>query len=121
MATRWPLGGFVVRVFAWLPAAFVVWYFAAPVLLWPAALLVELVAHAPGSRTSCRGVDAVRRDAELRDDAAARAPPRRRPDTITVDVNMLLYAFGLPLYAALVLAAREPQLAAPAARAGTRR
>jgi len=27
---------------------------------------------------------------------------------ITVDVNALLYAFGLPLYVALVLAAREP-------------
>ena len=27
---------------------------------------------------------------------------------ITVDVDMLLYSFGLPLYAALVLAAREP-------------
>ena len=34
------LGGFVIRVLAWLPVAFVVWYFAAPVLLWPAVLLV---------------------------------------------------------------------------------
>ena len=30
---------------------------------------------------------------------------------VTVDVDMLLYGFGLPLYAALVLAAREPGLA----------
>jgi hypothetical protein len=28
---------------------------------------------------------------------------------ITVDVDGLLYAFGMPLYAALVLAAREPK------------
>ena len=27
---------FIVRMLAWLPVAFVVWYFAAPVLLWPA-------------------------------------------------------------------------------------
>ena len=28
--------------------------------------------------------------------------------TVSVDVNMLLYAYGLPMFAALVLAAREP-------------
>jgi hypothetical protein len=28
---------------------------------------------------------------------------------VSVDVNMLLYAFGLPLFAALTLAAREPK------------
>jgi hypothetical protein len=32
---------FVVTVLAWLPVAFVVWYFAAPLLLWPVKLLAE--------------------------------------------------------------------------------
>src|SRR5450432_684373 len=34
---------FVVRVVAWLPLTFAVWYLAAPLLAWPVALLAELV------------------------------------------------------------------------------
>ena len=105
-ATRRPLGRFIVKVFAWLPAAFAVWYFAAPALLWPAAIIARLVArlfladlvdvveHAGATLTFVT---------TLKPDAALAQSGR-----ITVDVDMLLYAFGLPLYAALVLAAREP-------------
>ncbi len=37
---RTPLGRFVLKVLVWLPAAFVVWYFAAPLLLWPVKVLL---------------------------------------------------------------------------------
>jgi hypothetical protein len=49
------LGGFVIRVIGWLPVAFVVWYFAAPILLWPAALVVKLIAQVDSR--SRRGIE----------------------------------------------------------------
>jgi hypothetical protein len=101
-----PLARFVVRVVAWLPVAFAVWYLAAPVLIWPARLLVELVARA-GFADLVRAVE--------QSGATLTFATSLRPGTataatasITVDVNALLYSFGLPLYAALVLAARVP-------------
>ena len=103
---RNPLGRFIGKVFAWLPAAFAVWYFAAPVLMWPAALIVELVARV--------GFGELVRSIEQTGATLTFATTLKPGGTsmasgqITVDVNMLLYAFGLPLYAALVLAAREP-------------
>jgi hypothetical protein len=105
-ATKRPLGRFVLRVIAWLPAAFVIWYFAAPALTWPAAALVELVARAGFgdlvSGVSQSGATLTFATALRPGEAGAKA------GQITVGVNMLLYAYGLPLYAALVLAAREP-------------
>jgi hypothetical protein len=100
-----PLRGFIARVFAWLPAAFVVWYFAAPVLMWPVVLLVELARSAFGDLL--RGVEQA---GSVLTFATTLKPgsTSARGAEITVDVNMLLYSFGLPLYAALVLAAREP-------------
>jgi hypothetical protein len=35
---------FVLRTLAFLPLAFAVWYFAAPLLLWPALLIVRAIA-----------------------------------------------------------------------------
>jgi hypothetical protein len=101
-----PLRGFIARVFAWLPAAFAVWYFAAPVLMWPVALLVELVAR-PAFGDLVRGVEQA---GSVLTFATALKPgsTSTRGAEITADVNMLLYSFGLPLYAALVLAVREP-------------
>ncbi|HYR01250.1 MAG TPA: exosortase H-associated membrane protein, partial [Casimicrobiaceae bacterium] len=43
---RTPLGRFVLKVLAWLPAAFVVWYFGAPILLYPVKVLLALAASA---------------------------------------------------------------------------
>jgi hypothetical protein len=101
-----PLRGFFARVFAWLPAAFLAWYFAAPVLMWPVALLVELVART-GFGDLVRGVEQA---GSVLTFATALKPgvSSTRGAEITAEVNMLLYSFGLPLYAALVLAAREP-------------
>jgi hypothetical protein len=105
-ATRGPLPGFIARVFAWLPAAFFVWYLGAPVLLWPVALLVQLVARI-GFADLVGGIEQAGGMLTF----ATTLKPGGTAATggqITVDVNMLLYAFGLPLYAALVLAARQP-------------
>jgi hypothetical protein len=102
---RRPLAGFVARVFAWLPATFAVWYFAAPVLLWPAAVIVEFIARA-GFANLVHGIDQAGATLVF----ATTVKPggtSAQAGQITVDVDMLLYAFGLPLYAALVLAARE--------------
>jgi hypothetical protein len=102
-----PLGRFVLKVLGWLPAMFVVWYFSAPLLLWPVKLLLAAVAHTGFADL----VTAVEQNAAvftfattLRPGEAIAASAR-----VTVDVDGLLYSFGMPLYAALVLAAREPR------------
>jgi len=104
---RRPLGRFIIKVFAWLPAAFFVWYFAAPVLMWPAALVTRLVARAGFADL----VQAVTQSGAIVTFATTLRPGEASAQSgqVTVDINMLLYAFGLPLYAALVLAAREPR------------
>lgn len=102
-----PLTPFVLRVLAWLPVAFAVWYFAAPLLLWPVALLTGAVARLGFADL----VETVQQTGAvfafvttLRPGATAVAG-----GAVTVEVNALLYAFGLPLFAALTLAAAEPR------------
>jgi hypothetical protein len=101
-----PVARFVVKAIAWLPLAFAVWYFTAPVLLWPAKLLAQGIARA-GLSDLVSSVDqsgaTYTFTTTLKPGAALGAS-----GTIAVDVNALLYAFGLPLFVALVLAAREP-------------
>ena len=108
MATnaRGPLGGFIARVFAWLPVTFVAWYFAAPALVWPAALIVELVARL-ALADIVEGIEQVR--SVLTFVTTLKPGSTSTQDAqVTVDVDLLLYSFGLPLYAALVLAAKLP-------------
>ena len=92
---------------AWLPAAFVVWYFGAPLLLWPVKILLELAVRAGFSDL----VATIEQNAALFTFATTLRPGAAvgTAGRITVDVDGLLYAFGLPLYAALVVAAREPR------------
>jgi hypothetical protein len=98
------LSAFVLAVLAWLPIAFAVWYFAAPLILWPCVLLIEAVARGVFSGL-VRSVEQVA--------ATVTFATSLRPGTgvsggfVSVDVNLLLYSFGLPLLAALTLAARE--------------
>lgn len=91
---------FVLRTLAFLPLAFAVWYFAAPLLLWPALLVVRAIAHAGFG-------DLVRTVEQSNAVATFVTTLRANNGVVTVDVNMLLYSFGLPLFAALTLAARE--------------
>ena|SRR5688572_114464 len=103
---RNPLPRFVVLTLAWLPVAFGVWYLAAPLLFWPAKLLAEAVLRG-GFADIVRSIDA--------NGAVVTVVTTLKPGQVvaggmvSVDVNMLLYAFGLPMFAALVLAAREPR------------
>jgi hypothetical protein len=102
---RTPLGWFVLKVLVWLPVAFVVWYFGAPLLLWPVKLLLAAVAAAGLPDL----VTAVEQNAAIFTFATTLKPGEALTASahITVDVDGLLYSFGMPLYAALVLAARE--------------
>ena len=103
---RGPVARFVLKAIAWLPLAFAVWYFTAPVLLWPAKLLVQGIARAGLSDL----VSAVEQNGATYSFVTTLKPGASvgASGMITVDVNALLYAFGLPLFVALVLAAREP-------------
>ena len=97
---------FVVTAIAWLVPAFAVWYFAAPLLLWPVRLIVQGIAGVALPDI----VRAVEQSGAICTFATTLKPGQAlaASGSITVDVNMLLYSFGLPLFVALVLAAREP-------------
>ena len=89
---------------AWLPLAFAVWYFVAPVLLFPVVLLLRGLVNACLSDL----VRSVEQSASLVTFVTTLRPAGVAPrGVLTVDVDLLLYAFGMPLYAALVLAARQ--------------
>jgi hypothetical protein len=103
-----PLARFVVEVLAWLPATFAVWYVAAPILLWPAALLAELAVRA-GFGDLVRGVELS--GATLAFTTTLKPGEAVAGGVVGVDVNLLLYSFGLPMFAALTLAARDPRRA----------
>ena len=102
-----PLGHFVLKVLAWLPIAFVVWYFGAPLLLWPVKMILAVVARVglPDLVATVEQSAAVFTFATLLKPGEGLATSAH----ITVDVDGLLYSFGMPLFAALVLAAREPR------------
>ena len=99
-----PLGRFVMIVLAWLPPTFAVWYFAAPILLWPAALVSDWVVSL-GFADLVRAVEQT--GASVAFMTTLKPGQAIAGGIVTVDVNMLLYSFGLPLFAALTLAARD--------------
>jgi hypothetical protein len=98
------LSAFVLAVLAWLPATFAVWYFGAPVLLWPAVLLIEGIARTAFARL-VTGVEQA--GATLSFVTSLRPGTGLTDALVSVDVNLLLYSFGMPMLAALILAARE--------------
>jgi hypothetical protein len=98
------LSALILSVVAWLPLTFAVWYFAAPIILWPAAMLIEGVARA-GFSDLVGTIDQA--GATLTFTTTLRPGTGAGGGFISVDVNLLLYSFGMPLLAALILAARE--------------
>lgn len=106
MKAHSPLPRFVLLTLAWLPVAFAIWYLAAPLLLWPAQLIVKGVLHG-GFGDLVRAVDA--QGANVSIVTTLKPGQATGRGIVSVDVNMLLYAFGLPMFAALALAAREPK------------
>jgi hypothetical protein len=103
---RGQLGRFIMKVLSWLPATFALWYFAAPVLLWPVRLVAELVTRVAFADL----VHAIERNGATLTFVTTLKPGSAiaASGQVAVDVDMLVYSFGLPLFAALVLAAREP-------------
>jgi len=100
---------FVLRVVAWLPLTFAVWYLAAPLLVWPVALLAELA-----TRSAFDWVKSVEQTGPLLTfitslKPAEAASPAGVKAVLSVESNVLLFSFGLPMLAALILAAREPR------------
>lgn len=99
---------FVLRVIAWLPLTFAVWYLAAPLLVWPVALLAELF-----TRSTFDWVKSVEQMGPLITFVTSLKPaeganPAGVKAVVSVESNVLLFSFGLPMLAALILAAREP-------------
>ena len=107
---RGPLFRFVCVTLAWLPIAFAVWYVLAPVILLPAEAVVRVIAAAT-LRDIVTGI--VSHGGVLSFVTTLRPGDARGGGVLTVDVNMLLYAFGLPLFVALTLAARQRPLWRP--------
>ena len=99
-----PLTRFVVAALAWLPVTFGAWYLLAPVLLWPVRQLVEFVANM-GFRDLVRAIESGGRS--LTFITTLKPAESVGAGVVSVDVNMLVYAFGMPLFAALTLAAHE--------------
>lgn len=102
-------GGFVLRVAAWLPAAFLVWYAAATIFTWPIALLIEAVVRFAFAdivgKVEQHGY-IVTIVSTLKAGAATTANPAE--GFVSIGLNTLLYSFGYPMLAALTLAARQP-------------
>ena len=99
-----PLVRFIVIALAWLPFAFAAWYFLAPIILWPVELIAGGVARV-GMPDLVRSVEA--NGSTLTFVTTLRPGRAEAAGIVSVDVNVLLYAFGLPLFVALTLAARE--------------
>ncbi|HLX29879.1 MAG TPA: exosortase H-associated membrane protein [Casimicrobiaceae bacterium] len=95
---------FALRTLALLAPAFAVWYFAAPLLLFPAFLILRAVAYL-GFGGLVRGVE--ESGAIVTFVTTLHSAGNGMAGLVTVDVNLLLYSFGLPLLAALTLAAHE--------------
>jgi hypothetical protein len=95
----------VLATLAWLPLAFVVWYFAGPLL----AFIVRLIADGVCSvffDSIIRGIE--QEGSVLTFVTRLRPGDAQSAGNVTVDVNTLLYAYGMPMFVALTVAAREP-------------
>ena len=104
-----PLAPFLLLVAAWLVPAFLIWWIATPVLAWPVALLSQLVTRV-GFGDLVQSVEhsggMITFVTSARPMGAAIAGSARA--VLEVTSNIRLFSFGLPLLAAMILAAREP-------------
>lgn len=105
------LGRFVLRVAAWLPLAFVVWYLAGPIFAWPIALLTSIVAKVGFADL----VHSVEQQGHLITIVSTLKPTLATTQSLasgvlSIELNTLLYSFGFPMLAALTLAAKQPHL-----------
>jgi hypothetical protein len=84
-----------------------VWYLAGPVLAWPIALLTRVVTRLAFADL----VGVVEQHGHVLTIVSTlktTLATASNAGVISVDVDVLLYSFGLPMLAALILAARQP-------------
>ena len=108
---RASLARFILRVAAWLPLTFAIWYLAAPLLVWPVALLAELFMKSAFGDL----IRSVEQSGALLTFITSLKPaqgtlPGAARAVVSAESNVLLFSFGLPMLVALILAAREPHL-----------
>ena len=101
---RSPLARFILTVLAWLPVTFAVWYFVSPALMWVVKYLCAAAVAPFGDLV--RAVE--QSGSMLQFVTSLKAGQATAGGVITVSVDGLLYSFGMPMFAALTLAAREP-------------
>ena len=105
-AVRHPLARFVVVVLAWLPVCFAIWYFTAPLLTLPVQWLSLAVAKLGFGDM----ITDVEKSGSLFSFVTNLRPASATSFTagtsaVVVESRSLVYTYGLPLYAALTLAA----------------
>jgi hypothetical protein len=98
------LPAFILATLEWLVPAFAVWYFAAPIVVAPVVWLARIVALV-GLHDTVQAIEQTGSIATFV--TTLRAATSGARGVVIVDVNTLLYSFGMPLFAALTLAARE--------------
>ncbi|MBK6393760.1 MAG: hypothetical protein IPF73_03005 [Betaproteobacteria bacterium] len=100
---RSPLARFVLKVILWLPVTFAVWYLVSPALMWVVKLVAGVAVMPFGDlvRTVEQTGSTLQFVTSLKPGQAAGA------GVVSVSVDGLLYSFGMPMFAALTLAARE--------------
>ena len=95
---------FVLLVFAWLACTLFIWWFASPLLAWPVALLSELV-----SRIALPDlVQAIEQHGDTITFVTSLHAANATGGVVSDDIDVRHFTFGLPLLAALILAARAP-------------
>jgi hypothetical protein len=100
---------FVLRVFAWLACTLFIWWFASSLLAAPVTLLAELVSRTALSdlvQTVEQHGDSITFVTSLH--AANATVAAATGGFVSDDVDVRHFTFGLPLLAALILAARAP-------------
>jgi hypothetical protein len=100
------------RALLWLPVCLAAWYFASPAFSWIGATVARPAIHAAAGKVTAMKIDAavVTYSVEIEEPYRWGRTPRRA--AVDLEVKTRLYTFGLPLFLALALAARESRRSA---------
>ncbi|MCC7277047.1 MAG: hypothetical protein IT487_01860 [Chromatiaceae bacterium] len=102
-----PVMRFFLKVLAWLPVTFGIWYYMALVATWPVTWLVNGILTSLFSEIII-GVHQVGYHLEVAVNYVSQTPqaglPRGAAGELVFQVNPLMYGYCLPLYTALILA-----------------
>lgn len=106
-----PVAGFILRVLIWLPVCVAGWYYLAPSLVWPVALLSDWFL----TTFFADVIDGVEQLGDRLDIVTLLPLPASlskglQPGSsadLVFSMNPLIYSYGLPLFTALTIAAPE--------------